>query len=79
MFTLSPPEWFLALLLTHFTAIFALSLFYFIRRLARRPPRHAATSFFRCKDCGHVYLNYRNLPMAECEKCGAMNESVRSF
>ena len=78
MIALSLPEWLLVVLFVHLAAVFAITLYYFLRRIAARP-RHAGTpAFFRCRGCGHVYVDHRNVPMAECEKCGTMNDSIRS-
>ena len=32
---------------------------------------------YRCGECGRVYVDRRNVPVASCPQCGALNESVR--
>jgi hypothetical protein len=78
MISLSLPNWFVALLLVHLAVVFAATLFYAVRRVRWTARRRAAPFIFRCSVCGHVYLDRRNVPMSECEKCGNMNESVKS-
>ena len=79
MIPLPLPDWFTALLIANLSAVFAATLYYSVRG-HRRMSRHRATPFiFRCSVCGHVYVDRRNVPMAECGKCGAMNENVKSF
>lgn len=79
MIPLSLPDWFMALLAIHLAVVFGATLYYAVRRHRRTPRRHAAPFIFRCSACGHVYMDRRNVPMAECGKCGAMNENVKSF
>ena len=79
MIPLSLPVWCFLFLAVNLAMVFALAVFYAVRRHRWLPRRRAAPFIFRCAVCGHVYLDRRNVPMAECEKCGAMNESVKSF
>ncbi|HPT15951.1 MAG TPA: hypothetical protein PK388_01570 [Kiritimatiellia bacterium] len=79
MMPLTLPDWFLLLLVANLSVVFAATLYYSVRRYRRMPRRRAAPLIFRCSVCGHVYVDRRNVPMAECEKCGAMNENVKSF
>ncbi|MDR0993412.1 MAG: hypothetical protein LBN38_02440 [Verrucomicrobiota bacterium] len=79
MIPISLPVWFLLVLLVHLAGIFVLSIYYAVRRFRRLPHRREASFVFRCSSCGHVYFDRRNVPMAECEKCGAMNENIKSF
>ena len=79
MMPLPPPDWFLLFLAANLAVVFAAAVFYAVRRQRWLPRRRVAPFIFRCTVCGHVYLDRRNVPMAECEKCGAMNESVKSF
>ncbi|HAL91915.1 MAG TPA: hypothetical protein DCM68_02685, partial [Verrucomicrobia bacterium] len=79
MIPLSLPDWLWVFLVANLSVVFAATLYYAVRRY-RWTPRHRAAPFiFRCSVCGHVYLDRRNVPMAECGKCGTMNESVKSF
>lgn len=79
MMPLSLPDWFVFLLIANLSMVFAATLYYSVRGYRRTPRRRAAPFIFRCSVCGHVYLDHRNVPMAECEKCGNMNENVKSF
>lgn len=79
MISLPLPEWLAFFLIANLALIFGATLYYFIRRFRWIPRRQAAPYVFRCAVCGHVYLDRRNVPMAECEQCGNMNESVKSF
>ncbi len=79
MIPLTLPEWFMVFLGVNLSMVFAATLYYSVRRYRRMPRHRAAPFIFRCSVCGHVYLDRRNVPMAECEKCGAMNENVKSF
>ena len=79
MIPLALPEWYVVFLLANLGLVFAATLYYAARGFRRRPRRRASPYVFRCAVCGHVYLDRRNVPMSECEKCGAMNESVKSF
>ena len=79
MIPLSLPAWCFLFLAVNLARVFAVSVFYAVRRHRWLPRRRAAPFIFRCAVCGHVYLDRRNVPMAECEKCGAMNENVKSF
>lgn len=79
MIPLTPPDWFFLFFAANLALVFAATLYYAVRRYRRLPHRRAAPFIFRCAACGHVYLDRRNVPLAECEKCGAMNESVKSF
>lgn len=78
MIPLTLPEWYGVLLVANLSVVFAITLYYSVRWY-RRMPRHRSAPFvFRCSVCGHVYLDHRNVPMAECDRCGNMNESVKS-
>ena len=66
-------------LAVHLSVVFAITLYYSARGFRRMPRRREAPFIFRCSVCGHVYLDHRNVPMAECKKCGNMNESIKSF
>jgi len=79
MIPLTLPDIFLCLLLVHLGLVFAVTLYYSTRGVRWRPRRRAAPFIFRCASCGHVYMDRRKVPMAECGKCGHMNESVKSF
>ena len=79
MIPLSLPDWILAFLITNLALVFAVTLYYSVRWYRRLPRHRAAPFIFRCAVCGHVYMDRRNVPMAECEKCGAMNENTKSF
>lgn len=79
MIPLSLPDWILAFLITNLALVFAVTLYYSVRWYRRMPRHRAAPFIFRCTVCGHVYLDHRNVPMAECGKCGTMNESTRSI
>lgn len=59
--------------------LFALSVFYSVRRRVRVRRGRSAPFIFRCAVCGHVYFDRRNVPMAECPKCGNMNETVKGI
>ncbi len=78
MILLSLPDWFVVVLVAHLSVVFGATLVYDVRRIRWMPRRHATPFIFRCSVCGHVYLDRRNVPMAECDKCGNMNESVKS-
>ena len=60
-------------------SIFVLSVFYSVRRRLRVRRARATPFIFRCAVCGHVYFDRRNVPMAECPKCGNMNETIKGF
>lgn len=79
MIPLTLPDLFLWLLLVHLGLVLAVTLYYSLRGIRVMPRRRAAPFIFRCASCAHVYLDRRNVPMAECDKCGHMNESVKSF
>lgn len=79
MIPLTLPEWFEVFLLANLAVVFAATLYYSVRGYRRQPRHRAAPFIFRCAVCGHVYLDRRNVPMAECDKCGNMNENVKSF
>ena len=79
MMPLALPDWILAFLVANLSVVFAATLYYSVRGYRRMPRRRASPFIFRCAACGHVYMDRRNVPMAECEKCGAMNENVKSF
>ena len=79
MMPLSLPDWFLVFLVANLSMVFAATLYYSVRWYRRLPRHRAAPFIFRCAVCGHVYMDRRNVPMAECEKCGAMNENTTSF
>jgi len=79
MMPLTLPDWFVFFLIANLSMVFAATLYYSLRGHWRMPRHRAAPFIFRCSVCGHVYLDHRNVPMAECEKCGNMNENVKSF
>ena len=79
MIPLSLPDWMLGFLAVNLSMVFAATLYYSVRGYRRMPRHRAAPFIFRCSACGHVYVDRRNVPMSECGKCGAMNESVKSF
>ena len=79
MIPLSLPDWIAVFLIANLSMVFAATLYYSLRGYRRMPRRRAAPFIFRCAVCGHVYLDRRNVPMAECNKCGNMNENVKSF
>lgn len=71
------PQWFAAFLGANLLLVFVATLYYAVRGFRWRPRRRTAPFVFRCSSCGHVYLDRRGVPMAECPKCGTMNEIVR--
>lgn len=73
------PDCIVVVLIANLSMVFAATLYYSVRVYRRMPRHRAAPYIFRCSVCGHVYLDHRNVPMAECEKCGNMNENVKSF
>ena len=78
MINLSLVDWYVTVLAAHLAVILGAGVYYAVRRV-RWAPRHRAAPFiFRCAVCGHVYLDRRNVPMAECGKCGNMNESIKN-
>jgi hypothetical protein len=79
MIPLALSAWFEFFLIANLSMVFAATLYYAVRGYGRTPRHRAAPFIFRCAVCGHVYLDRRNVPMAECEKCGNMNENVKSF
>ena len=79
MIPLFLPDGLVVLLLLNLSMVFMATLYYSMRRYRRMPRNRAAPFIFRCSVCGHVYLDRRNVPMAECAKCGNMNENVKSF
>jgi len=79
MISLTLPEWLSLFLIVNLSVVFAVTLYYSVRRFQRMPRHRSAPFIFRCSVCGHVYLDDRNVPMAECGKCGNMNENVKSF
>ncbi|MDD2240809.1 MAG: hypothetical protein PHO14_05670 [Kiritimatiellae bacterium] len=71
-------DWVVVVLAIHLAVILGAGVYYALRRV-RWVPRHRAAPFiFRCSVCGHVYLDRRNVPMAECGKCGNMNECIKN-
>ena len=78
MIPLTLPQWLFGLLAANLSVVFAATLYYSVRGYRRMPRHRAAPFIFRCSVCGHVYVDRRNVPMSECEKCGAMNESIKS-
>ena len=79
MIPLSLPDWFVLFLIVNLSMVFGATLYYSVQWHGRLPRHRAAPFIFRCSVCGHVYMDRRNVPMAECEKCGNMNENVKSF
>lgn len=79
MIPLALPDWFRMFLVVNLSVVFAATLYYSVRGYRRMPRHRAAPFIFRCSVCGHVYVDRRNVPMSECEKCGAMNESTKSL
>ena len=79
MIPLSLSEALAFFLIANLSMVFAATVYYSVRGQWRLPRRRAAPFIFRCTVCGHVYLDRRNVPMAECDKCGNMNEIVKSF
>ena len=78
MIPLTLPEWYEVLLVANLSVAFAITLYYSVRWYRRMPRHRSAPFIFHCSVCGHVYLDHRNVPMAECDRCGNMNESVKS-
>lgn len=68
-----------AVLMAGMAVLFLLALYYSVRRHRRVRRRKTTPFIFRCAICGHVYFDRRNVPMAECPKCGNMNENVKGF
>jgi len=79
MIALPLPDAVVVLLALHLGLLLAASVFYALRRFRWTPRRRATPFLFRCSVCGHVYLDRRNVPMAECGTCGHMNESVKGL
>jgi hypothetical protein len=79
MIPLALSDWIMFFLIANLSMVFAATLYYSMRGYRRMPRRRAAPFIFRCSVCGHVYLDRRNVPMAECEKCGNMNENIKIF
>ena len=79
MIPLTLPDWLVYFLILNLSMVFAATLYYSVRGYRRMPRHRAAPFIFRCSVCGHVYMDRRNVPMAECERCGNMNENVKSF
>lgn len=42
-----------------------------------RAAREIRLRIFRCANCGHVYEEKRDMPMAKCPDCKTFNEAVR--
>ena len=78
MIFLSLPDWLILLLTANLFLVFLVALYYAVRQFRRWPRPRATPNIFRCTVCGHVYLEHRDVPMAVCEKCGSMNENVKS-
>jgi rubrerythrin len=76
---LSPSEWYVALLIANLLVVLSATVYYAARGYRWRPRRRSTPFVFRCTVCAHVYMDRRNVPMAECPKCGNMNESTKSF
>ena len=79
MMPLTLPEWLIFFLIANLSLVFSATLYYSVKWYRRLPRHRTAPFIFRCSVCGHVYLDDRNVPMAECTKCGNMNENVKSF
>jgi hypothetical protein len=44
-----------------------------------KPLRKAARNrIYRCQVCEHVYLDARDVPLARCDRCGCLNEAVKT-
>lgn len=68
---------FMVPVLLHLAAILLLWFYY----LVRDPFAARATGknrIYRCQVCEHVYLDARDVPLARCSRCGALNEAVRT-
>jgi hypothetical protein len=49
----------------------------FLREAA--PLRKTAHNrIYRCQVCEHVYLDARDVPLARCDRCGCLNEAVKT-
>ncbi|MEM7396047.1 MAG: hypothetical protein AAF492_27245 [Verrucomicrobiota bacterium] len=66
---------FLLPLLGTLAVMFACWLYYNWRQPARVKSIH--DNIYRCRDCGHVYVDRRHVPLSRCEMCGFMNEAVK--
>lgn len=76
MISLPLPHLLLFVLALNLLLVFLVSAYYSARRRSplkgRKTPR-----IYRCGTCGHVYVDPRDIPLAECARCGTMNEAVR--
>ncbi len=78
MIELNLSNWVTALLAAHVLLLLALSVGYGLRDW-RRQPRRRRDRLYRCRDCGSVYPEQRELPLARCPGCGTMNEALRTM
>lgn len=75
--SLSIPTGLILLLFTNLALLLLAAIFYSARRHQRTRPKLDNPHIFRCESCGHVYMENRSLPMAECDICGTMNEAIK--
>lgn len=80
MIPLSPRALLLVLLFAPLAALFLAAAWYYARRvLSQRTAGGAEANFYRCRACGHVYLDYGAPAPKACGKCGCVNESIRGL
>ncbi|MDD3275898.1 MAG: hypothetical protein PHP93_02490 [Kiritimatiellales bacterium] len=58
-------------------ALFAAAVFYDITVFYRRR-KNRNRAVYRCKECRHIYTEFRRTPLARCPRCGKQNEPVRA-
>jgi len=79
MIPVTPRTLILILLFAPLAAIALAGAWYSWRRMVSRRGEGAEASFYRCRACGHVYLDYRDGSPKPCDKCGCVNESIRGL
>lgn len=57
-------------------AIFGAWQYYSSRSMWPQKPV-AEGRIYRCAQCGHVYVEARDVPMSRCPRCDRLNEAVR--
>lgn len=76
MIEVSLTIYFLVPLVLHLALLGALWSWESMSLVARRS-HHAPSRLYRCAVCDHVYAEARDVPMARCNRCGNLNESIR--
>lgn len=79
MIPLSPRALLLVLLFAPLAAVFLAASCYSLRRVLSRRTAGEEASFYRCRACGHVYLEYGAPAPKACDKCGCVNENIRGL